>query len=269
MPPPVRRGLRRSYERYQGLRAEHDPLEFDDTGLPLPPKPLRRLVSAFDDTASWVRAGRTDARLIRDLAAGAGTPLENIGSMLDFACGCGRVARRWHDLEGSRVYGCDYNPELTDWCRDNLPFVTARTNGTAPPLPFESDSFDLIYALSLFTHLPEETQPRWMADVERVLAPGGLVIFTVHGDRFAPALDDDQRQAYDRGELVVRSPELAGTNACAVYHPPVYVGETLLPDAGLELVEAVYEDRSDGDFDLPVVPPMALQDNYLARKPAR
>ncbi|HEY6396636.1 MAG TPA: hypothetical protein VIX82_04180 [Solirubrobacteraceae bacterium] len=47
------------------------------------------------------------------------------------------------------------------------------------------------------------------------------------------------------------------------FSPPRYVRDRLLPSAGLELVEAVYEDRSA----LGLESPMELQDNYLARKP--
>jgi SAM-dependent methyltransferase len=50
-----------------------------------------------------------------------------------------------------------------------------------PPLPFEDASFDLVYSISVFTHLDEEMQDAWLNELKRVLRPGGILIITVHG----------------------------------------------------------------------------------------
>jgi SAM-dependent methyltransferase len=211
----------------------------------------------------WLRAGQVDARLIRELLERNNAPIGGLSSALDFGCGCGRVARWWADLDTTRLSGCDYDGALTDWCRRNLPFLRVKTNPTMPPLPFRRESFQLVYAISLFTHLTADAQRHWFADVARVLAPGGLFLFTVHGERFLSYLNDRQRRRFEEGELVVLHPELSGEEACSAFHPPSYVREALLPSAGLELVEAGYEDQA-GDC---AESPMALQDNYLVRKP--
>ena len=107
--------------------------------------------------------------------------------MLDSGCGCGRVLRQWAGLDGVRVVGTDYNPELVDWCRENLPFAEVRRNGAAPPLPAGDSEFGLIYAFSVFTHLGETAQVAWMRELERALEPGGLLLFTAKGDVHARA----------------------------------------------------------------------------------
>jgi SAM-dependent methyltransferase len=48
-------------------------------------------------------------------------------------------------------------------------------------LPFGSSSFDLVYSLSIFTHFREEYAAAWLAELGRVLAPGGILIITTHG----------------------------------------------------------------------------------------
>ncbi|MCP6725914.1 class I SAM-dependent methyltransferase, partial [Klebsiella pneumoniae] len=87
-------------------------------------------------------------------------PLDSIGSVLDFGCGCGRVTRWWADFEGA-VAGSDVNAEAVAWCRENLGFASFEQNALAPPLDFDDASFDLVYALSVFTHLTEELQLAW------------------------------------------------------------------------------------------------------------
>jgi ubiquinone/menaquinone biosynthesis C-methylase UbiE len=109
-------------------------------------------------------------------------PIENFQTMLDFGCGCGRVIRNWRSLQGVNIYGSDYNHELIAWCDENLSFAHFDSNDLAPPLSYESNKFDLIYALSVFTHLPEELQLTWLQELTRVLQPGGYLLKFVWRD---------------------------------------------------------------------------------------
>jgi hypothetical protein len=103
-----------------------------------------------------------------------------------------------------------------------------------------------------------------VAELVRVLKPGGLLLFTVQGDRFAPVLDESERARFRSGEVVTRLTEISGTNSCAAYHPAAYVIDDLIPAFDLELVEAVFEDPTGGTVNSPMPP----QDNYLVRKRA-
>jgi hypothetical protein len=49
---------------------------------------------------------------------------------------------------------------------------------------------------------------------------------TTHGRSYVPRLDDDERTRFDRGELVVRWADVAGTNLCSAYHPEAYLRDT-------------------------------------------
>ncbi len=271
LPSPFDRALERSHARYLGARlrrgaARHGEITARDAGgRPIPPPRLVRLVALDNDVEKWLQTGFVDARLIRRLLEENGVAMGELGAILDFGCGCGRVARWWDELSGPKVFGCDYDGALTEWCRRNLPFLTVKTNASFPPLPFRRESFDFIYAISLFTHLDAEAQDGWMADVRRVLKPGGLVLFTVHGERFLGHLGDDDRARFARGERIVLDPGRSGQEGCAAFHPPAYVRDHLLPRHGLELVVLVDEDRDERHLGSP----LGLQDNYLARKPVR
>jgi len=149
------------------------------------------------------------------------------------------VVRYWANLEG-RVSGSDVQRRAIDWCRANLRFARFETNGLAPPLAFADGSFDVAYALSVLTHLPEPLQFAWIDELARVTERDGHVIVTTHGERYLDQLDDDEHARFDRGELVVRRPEVAGTNLCATFHPPSWVREHLIP-RGFEEVAFVAE----------------------------
>ena len=103
----------------------------------------------------------------------------------------------------------------------------------------------VVYALSVLTHLGPEAQAAWLRDLRRILKPTGLLIFTVHGDRFTPLLDQPERAAYDRDGTVTRNAAYEGQEGCAAFNAPDQVTQRLLPTAGLELVDALYEDISD------------------------
>ncbi|HST69320.1 MAG TPA: class I SAM-dependent methyltransferase [Solirubrobacterales bacterium] len=223
-------------------------------GLPVPPPRLRLLVDGrTGDADAFLRLGAQMCDSIRAAAAAAGEPVERMRAILDFGCGCGRVARHW-PRQGPEVYGCDYNADLVAWCGANLPNLRATRNQLAPPTPYVTGSFDLVYALSVFSHLDETLQRGWLAEFRRLLRPGGLLVLSVLGERMRHRLDREEQQRFDCGEMVVQRPRLAGRNLCTVYHPRPYVEG--------ELLAAFSEVRR---FDLGSPSQVVLQDAYLAR----
>ncbi len=59
--------------------------------------------------------------------------------------------RQWNDLAGTAFYGTDLNAELVEWCSRQLPFAAVSVNALEPPTSFDNESFDAIYAFSVFT----------------------------------------------------------------------------------------------------------------------
>ena len=199
-------------------------------GLPLPPADLRVLVDGHADPDSFIRDSAACATAVRGTLEQSGIDMTSLGRILDFGCGCGRVARHWANLRGPELHGCDYNPRLVQWCSENLPFMTVVRNSLEPPAPYEGDRFDLVYAVSIFTHLTEPLQHAWITEYARILKPGGLLLLTTHGDGFRHLLSPTELAEYDAGQLVVQRPYVEGTNACTAYHPYPYVERALLGD---------------------------------------
>ncbi len=205
---------------------------------PLPPDVLRLMVAGTDDADWFLTAGRRAAESLTSLLAKNGIAVETCDSILDFGCGCGRVIRHLRHLP-AELHGCDSNPVAVDWCAEHLPFGRFAVNALESPLDYDAGSFDLVYAFSVFTHLPLRLQTHWMHELRRVLQPGGVLVISLHGDAMLGRLDRAERADYRAGRLVVRGGELAGTNHCAVFHPPAFVRGAF--SAGFEVLEMAPE----------------------------
>ncbi|ESQ78792.1 class I SAM-dependent methyltransferase [Asticcacaulis sp. YBE204] len=260
----IRHGFR-AYEHIVAAKEvwgqKRDPAQEVADGLPLPPPDMRVMVAGTQHVGWFLSFGATMLETIRDTVASRGAAVETFDEILDFGCGCGRVLRHWPkliDAHGSslKVSGTDYNPRLYDWCRRNLPFAGLSLNKAAPPLGYADDRFDLIYSISVFTHLAADLQVAWMRELHRICKPGGYVLVTTHGDSFRAGLNDVEGAAYDRGELVLRFEEASGMNLCNAFHPDAYVREVLSRGFSVEVFVGVGE--RDGIY----------QDIWLLRKNA-
>ncbi len=250
----------RANERYIATRQAPGEGQLFDNGLPVPPPKLRVLVVGHADTQRFLETGRRDYQMWRDAARQAGRSPEQMQDILDWGCGCGRVARWCSDLDGVRIHACDYNGELVDWVADSLPFVDVKRNRLAPPLPYADRSMDYVYALSIFTHFTDDLAEAWMREMHRILRPAGLLFFTTHGDMYRDRLTVEEKARFAAGDSVVQFASVEGTNLCAAYHPRPFVESTLA--ASFDVLDAkeahlLDETRNGGK----------LQDRYLIRKP--
>jgi SAM-dependent methyltransferase len=144
---------------------------------PIPPRALRAHVGA-PGVEFFVSAGRTVATELEDVLAAAGTPLTGFGSIYEFGCGSGRVLTRLQ-APSARLAGSDVDAGAIAWLREHHGDVDARVNEPLPPTTFEDDAFDLVYVISVFTHISEASQDAWLAELARVLRPGGTAVMTV------------------------------------------------------------------------------------------
>jgi SAM-dependent methyltransferase len=190
---------------------------------PIPPGSLIFSATGSRDVQWFLDSGSQTAGAFRSALDSIGRPLESFEDVFELGCGCGRVLRQWADVKGPRFHASDYNPKGVEWGKRFLKHVSFSTNDLQPPLPFANESFDLCYAVSVFTHLPEELQMPWLQELHRVLKPGGMLMVTLSGEGDLIRTTAEEQARFRNGELVVIDPKFAGTNICGVYHPESYV----------------------------------------------
>lgn len=149
--------------------------------LNLPDTDRRFRVIGNRDPFGFLQLGCTDAQRIKAAyEAVTGAKWRDAAAVLDWGSGCGRVARHLAPELGSRFYGCDIDADNVSWCSANLPGAYSASK-LAPPLPYADETFDIIYGVSVFTHLRANWEQTWLAELRRVLRPSGTLLVTVHG----------------------------------------------------------------------------------------
>lgn len=106
--------------------------------------------------------------------------------LLDWGCGCGRLARHLlHDPFFTAYTGCDIDAEAVEWCQEHLDGGTFLTISPEPPVPLPDESFNAVIGYSVMTHLGRDLQLRWLAELYRLTVPGAVLALTVHGEAAA------------------------------------------------------------------------------------
>ncbi len=111
-------------------------------------------------------------------------PLSKTESVLEFAAGFGRFTRHLVKVLPGRVTCADVMPGSVDFLCEQFG-VTAFESSHEPEkiaLSAQSAQYDLVFVLSMFTHLPIHMWAPWLRALKRMVKPGGLLVFSVHNE---------------------------------------------------------------------------------------
>jgi SAM-dependent methyltransferase len=122
------------------------------------------------------------ADMIVEAALESGFDLEPGNTALDFGCSSGRVVRvlvaAYPELEW---HGCDPLAEAIEWARVHLAPISFVQSPERPPLPYGDRTFDLVFAISIWSHFAESAALEWLGEMRRIVRPGGRLVLTSHG----------------------------------------------------------------------------------------
>jgi ubiquinone/menaquinone biosynthesis C-methylase UbiE len=149
--------------------------------FPVPPYDLMRATSS-NTLRHYYESGITTYLPIATLAAREHIDLKAPVVVLDFGCGVGRQLLHFtRDYPAPSYHACDVHPGYVSFVKKHYPRVEVKQNAFSPPLDYLDNTFDLIYSVSIFSHLSPVDHRGWLEELARVLKPGGYCFFTIEG----------------------------------------------------------------------------------------
>ena len=126
--------------------------------------------------------------------------------ILEWGCGVARIVRHIPLLSNYKatVFGTDINKEMIEWDESNISNVGFSTIDYVPPTHFADEQFNLIFALSVFTHIEIGVQVSWIKEIHRMISDEGIFLFTTHGKNFEINLSEPEKKLLEvQGGLTV------------------------------------------------------------------
>ena len=133
------------------------------------------------DREHYFGVGKSALKGIETALSAIDLPSANIRRILDLPCGHGRVMRHLKAaFPQAQITACDLNRGAVDFCAQTFAAqpVYSSVNVNQIALP---GSYDLIWSGSLLTHLRPGPCAEFVRLFNSLIAPGGLIVFTLHG----------------------------------------------------------------------------------------
>jgi ubiquinone/menaquinone biosynthesis C-methylase UbiE len=234
MPSPVRYALKSLYHGTllpltYGSVSRNDADILAANGLKsAPPPAMRHRVHGAPDLASFLTVGKQNFDDIRAGIEMAGFALNSETKVLDFGCGSGRTLLWWANMTPRPVlFATDIDGDAIGWVATHLP-VETNINGLNPPLPYADGQMDVVYAISVLTHLDEAAQDAWLEELQRITKVGGVVLLSVHSEQSNALLDKVDRDKLSAEGFLFRrdyslSSRIFGSGYQNTYHTDSYV----------------------------------------------
>ena len=128
----------------------------------------------FDD---GLRSAKKLRNLLQEICGWQGEPIK----LFEFASGYGCVTRHLSNiLPEVAVTSCDIHLEAMQFISEQLG-VNTTISSSVPAQLSVPDQYDIIFALSFFSHMPKATWTQWFNTLLSKVKKGGFLIFTTHG----------------------------------------------------------------------------------------
>lgn len=177
--------------------------------------------------------------------------------ILDWGCGPGRIIRHLPGIigNGCEYFGTDFNINSISWCSKNLAGIQFNLNSLSAQLPYHNNFMDIIYGISVLTHLSGQLHYDWYKELYRILKPGGIMLLTTQGDNFKIKLTHSEQDKYNDNKLIVRGTAKEGHRTYSAFQPGGFM-RNLFSNA--EILEHI-ETKPGSEKHLP-------QDIWIVRK---
>jgi SAM-dependent methyltransferase len=124
--------------------------------------------------------GARSAKQFLSLVSQHLTPSAKTPTILEFASGYGCVTRHLALDRFIELCSCDIHPQAIQFLESAIG-VHAIQSSSYPEMLQLPMQFDVVFALSFFSHMPITTWSRWLVRLIEATRFGGIIAFTTHG----------------------------------------------------------------------------------------
>jgi SAM-dependent methyltransferase len=115
--------------------------------------------------------------LLEDICGLKDTPCH----LLEFASGYGCVTRHYKNtIPFCNITACDIHPAAIQFIEEKIGTQTILSRHVPEDLKI-TPTYDVVFALSFFSHVSKTVFLRWLKRLATFVKPGGYLIFTTHG----------------------------------------------------------------------------------------
>jgi cyclopropane fatty-acyl-phospholipid synthase-like methyltransferase len=217
------------------------------SGVALPPRVYRMGGKHFRSNDAFVASAKAEVGRLQERIG-----LESSSRLLDWGCGAGRLAIGVVEQMGrvDLYHGVDVQAPLISWAQRHLgdragfrfthvDLANPRYNPSGEAtrtIPGESGDYDAFYAYSVFSHLMDDDTAAYLAEVARLLRPGGKAFVTAFVE---PGVPDVEENPAGYGPL-----EWSGPLHCVRFDRDFFEG--MVKQVGLSVEDMVHGQETDG-----------------------
>jgi 2-polyprenyl-3-methyl-5-hydroxy-6-metoxy-1,4-benzoquinol methylase len=161
--------------------------------------------------STYYLRGESNVSAVDNLLVHLGSPLRESDSVLEFACGYGRLTRHFvRRISPSKLTVSDIDQTAVDFVRQSFG-VEGFYSSREPEKLIHDRRYALIIVVSLFSHLSAERWPGWLRRLEEMLKPQGLLVFsTLPWHTAGGPVPDEEKEAFELGFLYSGENETRG-----------------------------------------------------------
>lgn len=205
--------------------------------------------SSLNPVRDYLADGWRTMMELQEVLGAVNKPLWHCNSFLEFACGHGRFTRHLvRALTPARLAVSDVVPGSVEFLQETFGVdgFYSTTNSENLVIP---QKYEVIFVLSLFSHLPFAAWVPWIAKLHSALVPGGVLVFSTHGESFAQhegvQLEPDGTRFFSSSESTALEGEQYGTAFAAAATVKRIVQQAVGAEAAVKTLPAHFWSKQD------------------------
>lgn len=205
--------------------------------------------SSLNPVRDYLADGWRTMMELQEVLGAVDKPLWRCNSFFEFACGHGRFTRHLvRALTPARLTVSDVVPGSVDFLQETFG-VDGFYSSTNPESLAIPRKYEVIFVLSLFSHLPFSAWVPWIAKLHSALVPGGVLVFSTHGESFAQhegvQLEPDGTRFFSSSESSALDGEQYGTAFAAAATVKRIVQQAVGAEAAVKTLPAHFWSKQD------------------------